>query len=65
MQRRGEKVRGILTSKEIKEMYEMWGTVENFVEKHHWIKDLAVHIMNWLNNSAVSHFCEILKDRQK
>ena len=39
--------------------------MQNFVEKHHPNKALAVQAMYLFNDNAVSHFCEILKRRQK
>ncbi|VFV34592.1 Hypothetical predicted protein [Lynx pardinus] len=54
-----------LTSSEIREMCEMWETVQKFVEKHHPNKAVAVRAMNLFNDSAMSHFREILKRRQK
>ena len=43
----------------------MWETVQNFVEKHHPNKAVAVRAMNIFNDNAMSHFREILKRRQK
>jgi hypothetical protein len=43
----------------------MWETVQNFVEKYHPNKAVAVRVMNIFNDSAMSHFREILKRRQK
>jgi hypothetical protein len=40
-------------------------TVQNFVEKHQPNKTVAVRAMNIFNGSAMSHFREILKRRQK
>ena len=54
-----------LTSNEIREMCKMWETVQNFVEKHHPNKAVAVRAMNIFNDNAMSHFREILKRRQK
>ena len=54
-----------LTSDEIREMCKMWETVQNFVEKHHLNKAVAVQAMNLFNDNAMSHFREILKRRQK
>uniref|UniRef100_A0A8D2J1Y1 DDE-1 domain-containing protein n=2 Tax=Varanus komodoensis TaxID=61221 RepID=A0A8D2J1Y1_VARKO len=54
-----------LTSSEISEMCKMWETVQSFVEKHHLNKTVAVRAMNLFNDNAMSHFCEILKRRQK
>jgi hypothetical protein len=42
----------------------MWETVQNFVEKHHPSKAVAVRAMNLLNDNALSYFRE-LKRRQK
>jgi hypothetical protein len=39
--------------------------VQNFVEKHHPNKAVAVRAINIFNDSAMSHFREILKRRQK
>ena len=63
--RGGEKGRGILTSNEIMDTCKMGETAQNFVEKHHPNKAIAVRVMNLLNDNAMSHFCEILKRRQK
>ena len=63
LQKMGRK-RYFLTSNEIKEMCKMWETVQNFVEKHHPNKAIAVGVMNLFNNNAMSHFREILKRRQ-
>ena len=52
-----------LTSDEIREMCKMWETVQNFVEKHHLNKAVAVWVM--FNHNAVSYFHEIIKRRQK
>ena len=38
---------------------------QTFVEKHHPNKAVAVRAMNLFNDSARSHFCKILKRRQK
>ena len=54
-----------LTSNEIREMCKMWETVQNFVEKHHPNKAVVVWAINLFNDNAMSHFCEILKRRQK
>jgi hypothetical protein len=43
----------------------MWETVQNFVEKQHPNKNVAVRAMNLFNDNAMSHFCKILKRRQK
>nr|XP_020452715.1 tigger transposable element-derived protein 1 [Monopterus albus] len=53
-----------LTSNEIRDMCKMWETVQNFVEKHHPNKAVAVRATNLFNDNAVSHFCQILKRRQ-
>jgi hypothetical protein len=42
----------------------MWETVQNFVEKHHPNKTVAVRAMNIFSDNAMSHFREILKRRQ-
>ena len=42
----------------------MWEAVQNFVEKHHPSKAVGMRTRN-LFNSAMSHFCENLKRRQK
>ena len=54
-----------LTSNEIREMCKMWETVQNFVEKHHTNKVVTVRATNLFNDNAMSHFCKILKRRQK
>ena len=43
----------------------MWETLQNFVEKNHPNKAVAVQAMHLFNNNAMSHFREILKRRQK
>jgi len=43
----------------------MWETMQNFVEKHHPNKAVAVRAMNLFNDNAMSHFYKILKRRQK
>ena len=45
-----------LTSNEIREMCTIWETVQNFVEKHHLNKAVAVQAMNLFNDNAMSHF---------
>ena len=60
-----EKVDESLTSNEVREMYKMWETVQNCVEKHHPNKAVAVRAMNLFNDKARSHFREIFKRRQK
>ena len=50
---------------EIREMCKMWQTAQNFVEKHHPNKAVAVLARNLFNDNATSHFCKILKRRQK
>ena len=54
-----------LTSNEIREMCKTWETVQNFVGKHDLNKAVAVAVMNPFKDDAMSHFCEILKRRQK
>lgn len=54
-----------LSSNEIREMCKMWERVQNFVEKHHPNKAVAVRAMNLFDDNAMSHFREILKRRQK
>ncbi|XP_068087415.1 tyrosine-protein kinase Fyn isoform X1 [Hyperolius riggenbachi] len=54
-----------LTSNEIQEMFKMWERLQSFVEKHHPNKAIAVRAINLFNDNAMSHFCEILKRRQK
>jgi hypothetical protein len=39
----------------------MWETVQNFVEKHHPSKTVAVRAMNLFNDNAMSYFREIIK----
>ena len=60
-----EQVDESLTSNEVREMYKMWETVQNFVEKHHLNKAVTVQTINLFNDNAMSHSCEILKRRQK
>ena len=43
----------------------MWERVQNFVEKPHPNKAVAVRAMNLFNDDAMSHFRQILKRRQK
>ena len=43
----------------------MWETVQNIVENHHPNTAVAVRVMDLFNDDAMSHFCEILKRRQK
>ena len=47
----GKKTEESLTSNEIREMCKMWKTVQNFVEKHHPNKAVAVQAMNFFNDS--------------
>jgi hypothetical protein len=54
-----------LSSNEIREVCKMWETVQEFVEKHHQSKAVAVRAMNLFNDNAMSFFREILKRRQK
>jgi hypothetical protein len=42
----------------------MWETVQEFIEKHHPSKAVAMRVMNLLKDNAMSFFCEILKMRQ-
>jgi type III secretory pathway component EscR len=42
-----------------------WPVVQNFVEKQHPNKAVAVRAMNIFNDNAMSRFREILKRRQK
>lgn len=60
-----EKSEESLTSNEIREKCKMWETVQNFIEKHHPNKAVAMRAMNLFNDNAMSHFREILKKRQK
>ena len=41
------------------------GNSAKFCRKHHLNKAVAVQVMNPFNENAMSHFCEILKRRQK
>jgi hypothetical protein len=43
----------------------MWETVQNFVEKHHPNKAVAMRAMNIFSDDAMSRFCEILKKEAK
>jgi hypothetical protein len=43
----------------------MWETVQNFVEKRHTNKAVALRVMNIFNDNAMSHFREILKRWKK
>ena len=43
----------------------MLETAQNFAEKHHPAKAVAVRAMNLFNHNAMSHLHEILKRRQK
>ena len=43
----------------------MWETVQDFVEKHHPNKAVAVRARNLLNDNAMPHLGEILRRRQK
>jgi predicted component of type VI protein secretion system len=54
-----------LTSNEIRKMCKMWETVQNFVEKRHPNKAVALRAMNIFSDNAMSHFREILKRRQE
>ena len=58
-----KKAEGSLASNEIGEMCKMWETVQYFVEKHHPKEAIAVRAMNLFDDSAMSHFHEILKRR--
>ena len=60
-----KKVEEYLTSNEIRQMCKMWETVQNFIEKHHQNKAVAVKAMNLFKVNAMSHFYEILKRKQK
>ncbi|KAM9457775.1 tigger transposable element-derived protein 1-like isoform 1-T1 [Clarias gariepinus] len=53
-----------LPSNEIKEICQKWERLQDFVEKHHPNKAVAVRAMNLFNDNAMSHFNEILKRRQ-
>ena len=46
-------------------MCKMWETVQNIIEKHQTNTAVAVRVMDLFNDDAMSHFCEILKRRQK
>ena len=59
------KAEGSPTSNEIRETCKMWETVKHFVEKHHPNKAAAVRVTDLFNDNAMSHFCEVLKRRQK
>ena len=50
-----EKAEESLTSNEIREMCKMWDIAQNFVEKHHPNKAVAVQTTNLFNDSAMSH----------
>ena len=63
--RRRKRRKESLTSNDIREMCQMWETVQNFVEKHHPNKAGAVRAMCLFKDNAASHFPEILKRRQK
>ncbi|KAM4030834.1 tigger transposable element-derived protein 1-like [Anomaloglossus baeobatrachus] len=60
-----EKSEESLSSSEIQEMFKMWETVQNFVQKHHPNKVAAVRAMNLFNDNAMSHFRGILKKETK
>ncbi|XP_013365403.1 PREDICTED: tigger transposable element-derived protein 1-like [Chinchilla lanigera] len=59
------KVEESLPSNKIRKICKMWETVKSFVEKHHPNKAVAVRTVNLFNNNVMSHFCEILKRKQK
>ena len=46
-------------------MCKIWETLQNFEEKHHLNKSVAVQAMNLFNDNATSYFHEILKRRPK
>nr|XP_053637938.1 tigger transposable element-derived protein 1-like [Cherax quadricarinatus] len=52
-------------SSEIKDIFEMWGRMERYMEKHHPEKDVASHIGNLYTDRVLAHFREVLKRRQK
>jgi hypothetical protein len=54
-----------LSSNEVREVCQLWETVQNFVENHHPSKAVAVRAMNLFNENTMSNFREILKRRQK
>lgn len=43
----------------------MWGREQNFVEKYHPNKAVAVQAMNLFKDNAMSHFHETLQRRQR
>lgn len=49
----------------IKEMCAKWGEVKNFVEMYHPDKAVASRVSNLFNDIAMSHFRDIVKQRQK
>nr|XP_057925930.1 tigger transposable element-derived protein 1-like [Doryrhamphus excisus] len=49
----------------IKDMFAKWSDVQSFVEKHHPNKAVASRLCNMFNDSALSHFRQILKRRYK
>ncbi|XP_029777041.1 tigger transposable element-derived protein 1-like [Suricata suricatta] len=50
---------------EIREMFKMWETVQKFVEKHHPHKAVAARAVHLLNETAMSHFRDVLRRTQK
>ncbi|KAJ7317101.1 hypothetical protein JRQ81_003263 [Phrynocephalus forsythii] len=60
-----EKEEEALSSNEIREMCNMWETLQNFVQEHHPNKVVAMQAMNMFNDNVMSHFHKILKRRQK
>lgn len=58
-----KKVKESLPSNEIREICEIWATVQNFAEKHHLTKPAAVWTMNMFKANPVSLFYKILQRR--
>ncbi|CAL7938614.1 unnamed protein product [Xylocopa violacea] len=48
----------------IKEMLRAWETVASYVEKHHPNKTVTMRAVNLFNDNVVSHFHQILKQKQ-
>lgn len=53
------------SSDEIRKMLRAWETVASYIEKHHPNKAMAMRATNLFNDSAMSHFHQILKRRQQ
>lgn len=49
------------SSNEIRQVCEMWETLQSFVERHHPSRTAAVQAMKLFNSNAMSYFREILK----